>query len=200
MLTSSSFVLLLVTCEVYISALTSPSKMSGSPTSTIVTIKKRLQKKGYMRPRRSYHDNRIDTFPAQPVYFNERSTGRSQPSEHGASYHSPYGMEMPHDDGLDLLMSLNFDESPPKDDHPIATARPSHHREPLDLASLLLGDDEDLMEDSDLPYPLLPAKFDFNAPVSERAQKEARNIMDDFTLFLELKASGALDACLKRQK
>uniref|UniRef100_A0A0B6ZPZ2 Uncharacterized protein n=1 Tax=Arion vulgaris TaxID=1028688 RepID=A0A0B6ZPZ2_9EUPU len=199
LLSKRSVVLLLVTFEVYISAQASSTKLPESPTSNIAAIMKRLQKKGQVRPRRSYIDNRIDTFPIEPVYFSQRNHDSSQQPEPDHSFQHPYGFDMDHDSELDLLSSLGIKEVPLKGEHHAPVLPHQQHSEPLDLVSLLI-DDGDLKDGPEFDFSPLPPVLDVTAPVSERAEKEAATIMDEFLNFLALKESGALNDCLKRQQ
>ncbi|CAG5133029.1 unnamed protein product, partial [Candidula unifasciata] len=178
----------------------SSAKVSDNPTSNIVTIVKRLQKKGQVRPRRSYLDNRIDTLPSEPVYFSQRNHDSFSAHELGRNYHQHYDVDTTQDALLGLLNPFDSKASQKEHQH-LPTSDHRKHYKPLDLSSFPLPEEDDLGQDAGFDFSsLLPPTFDVTAPVSERAKQEADTIMDDFLNFLDLKASGALDQCLNRQK
>ncbi|BFZ05280.1 hypothetical protein BsWGS_08319 [Bradybaena similaris] len=178
----------------------SPAKISDNPTSNIVTLVKRLQKKGHARIRRSYLDNRIDTLPADPVYFTQRNHDSPSSQDLGRNYHSIYDVETTQDGMIDLLGPFDFQGAQKPHPHSPASGHRTHHQ-PLDLSSFPLPEDDYMDQEVGLDFSsLLSPKLDITAPVSERATQEADDIMADFLTFLDLRASGVLDQCMNRQK
>lgn len=142
---------------------------------------------GQIRLKRSYIDNRIDTFPTHPAYYSHRRYDSLPSHELHHNFHPPYSLDSAHDIGLDSLDPLNIPDTRARAVPSSPPRSPSFPKQPLEFGPLLFSESDDGQDDGLDFSSLLPSVLDVKTPVSERAAKEADDIMEDFLNFLDLR-------------
>ncbi|KAI8783510.1 hypothetical protein BgiBS90_015126, partial [Biomphalaria glabrata] len=139
------------------------------------------------RSRRSYLDNKIDTFPQHPDYHAYHS------DDYYRTHLRPDELDSERD-YESAMAGRSYPRMVPKDERFAPIQMKAFQGLDLDDAPEL--DDVDLENIDDIFGAALPKKFNIHAPVRPEAKAKADNILQEFMEYMNLKESGALDLCL----